>query len=698
MMRMVSGLALLAALAACSTVDERYSWDQPAMPAYKDPALKRLTAERLETFGSEKAFLDYLAKVRAIGEARGSWWAGEGVQYASLQPPEPPPPCDPSVDECNKDRVVLTASKISAPSPASMPVVSISGPTVGDSGTGAETITNVQKAGVDEGDIVKRIGRHLVVLQDGRLFAVDMETLSLTDREDIYTPKTSRVWYDEILVTGRRVLVTGFNYGEQATQFSVFALDEAGRFAPEGTFFLSSQDYYDTDNYATRLVGDKLVIYSPTYLSEIGMGEAAHWPVVRRWSETLASEDKAALERPLFDARDIYRPVQPTAMPAIHTISVCDLSAEAMKANLQCKTTALVGPENHTFYVSPDDVYVWIGTSDAPWEDQCKAASVLAHGDGLPGAVYKIPLSGAKPKVMHVRGAPRDQFAMDTSSGEFRALLFWGFSGCDRSSYDDDGALNVKYFSAPMSMFRDDIRTASEWRYTTTPAPGGMDYENRFTDDYVVYGGRESWSTGAPDADEPAKQASIVALPVKRPKEASLMTAPHSINRLERVGDDIVAAGYRDAAGLSVSMLDLNGAPRVADTLVLADRYESEGRSHAFNARLGADGDGLMGIPTVRRPEDSNRYWWWSEASDVSFMAFDRRGKLAEAGELTGAKDNAHASYKCEVSCIDWYGNARPIFIGSRIFALTGTEIVEGWLAEGKVVEVRRVNLTAPVE
>jgi hypothetical protein len=50
------------------------------------------------------------------------------------------------------------------------------------------------------------------------------------------------------------------------------------------------------------------------------------------------------------------------------------------------------------------------------------------------------------------------------------------------------------------------------------------------------------------------------------------------------------------------------------------------------------------------------------------------------------------------VSCVDWYGNARPIFIGSRIFAVTGTEIIEGRLAEGKVVEVRRVNLTAPLK
>jgi hypothetical protein len=692
MMRTASALALLVGLTACATPEANHYGDY-ARPSAEDSALRKLTADRLEKFSSEQEFADYLRRVRAIATERGAWWAGGGIQYASLQPPEPAP-CDPSVDDCEKQRVVVTGSMISAPASVSTPVTSLSYA----SSTGAETITNVQKAGVDEGDIVKRIGRHLVVLQDGRLFAVDMETLSLTDRKDVYTPKTDDAWYDEILVTERRVLVTGFNYGEQATQFSVFALDEAGRFAAEGTFFLSSQDYYDTDNYATRLVGDKLVIYSPTFLTEYGPNDARNWPVVRRWSETLASDSGEALERPLFDARDIYKPLQPTLAPAIHTISVCDLSAEAMKANLQCRTTAFVGPEDRTFYVSPDDVYVWLGTSDDPWQDQCKAGKVLNFGDGLPAAVYKVPLSGAKPKAMHVRGVPRDQFAMDTSSGEFRALVFWGRSECDRDDWDADGALNVRYFSAPMSMFRDDIRTASAWRYATTPAPDGRDYENRFTDDYVVYGGRESWSTRAPDTGEPAKKASIVAVPVGSPGDASVIMAPHSINRLERVGRDIVATGYRDAAGLSVSILDLDAAPRMADTLVLTDRYESEGRSHAFNARLGADDDGLMGIPTVKRAEESGRYWWWSEVSDVSFMAFDKGGNIEEAGTLTGTRDSEDASYKCQVSCVDWYGNARPIFIGSRIFALTGTEIVEGRLAEGKVVEVRRVNLTAPVK
>ena len=49
------------------------------------------------------------------------------------------------------------------------------------------------------------------------------------------------------------------------------------------------------------------------------------------------------------------------------------------------------------------------------------------------------------------------------------------------------------------------------------------------------------------------------------------------------------------------------------------------------------------------------------------------------------------------MSCIDWYGNARPFFLGGRVFGLIATELVEADLTGGKVTERRRVDLTAPV-
>jgi hypothetical protein len=59
-------------------------------------------------------------------------------------------------------------------------------------------------------------------------------------------------------------------------------------------------------------------------------------------------------------------------------------------------------------------------------------------------------------------------------------------------------------------------------------------------------------------------------------------------------------------------------------------------------------------------------------------------------------KAKAASGYSCAVSCVDWYGNSRAIFTGGRIFALMGTELVEGRLSSGRIGELGRLDLTAP--
>ena len=53
----------------------------------------------------------------------------------------------------------------------------------------------------------------------------------------------------------------------------------------------------------------------------------------------------------------------------------------------------------------------------------------------------------------------------------------------------------------------------------------------------------------------------------------------------------------------------------------------------------------------------------------------------------------------CKASCVDWYGNARPLFVGDRVFALLGYELVEGRLdgrGSAERIEERRRASFAP--
>lgn len=43
-------------------------------------------------------------------------------------------------------------------------------------------------------------------------------------------------------------------------------------------------------------------------------------------------------------------------------------------------------------------------------------------------------------------------------------------------------------------------------------------------------------------------------------------------------------------------------------------------------------------------------------------------------------------------SCVDWYGDARPIFLRGRVYALLGYELVEGDAAGERIRETRRVT------
>jgi hypothetical protein len=66
---------------------------------------------------------------------------------------------------------------------------------------------------------------------------------------------------------------------------------------------------------------------------------------------------------------------------------------------------------------------------------------------------------------------------------------------------------------------------------------------------------------------------------------------------------------------------------------------------------------------------------------------------LTELGDLAaGTNGNGGGDDACAASCVDWYGNARPVFLRGRVFALLGYELVEGRIAGGAIREVRRTS------
>ena len=99
----------------------------------------------------------------------------------------------------------------------------------------------------------------------------------------------------------------------------------------------------------------------------------------------------------------------------------------------------------------------------------------------------------------------------------------------------------------------------------------------------------------------------------------------------------------------------------------------------------------MLGLPVIRDYEETDLDFY-----QTADMAFLRRGndRLRLMGTLDSRPD-LQRDDRCVVSCIDWYGDARPIFVGDRIFALLGYELVEGRPDGRGISELQRVNFAS---
>lgn len=119
---------------------------------------------------------------------------------------------------------------------------------------------------------------------------------------------------------------------------------------------------------------------------------------------------------------------------------------------------------------------------------------------------------------------------------------------------------------------------------------------------------------------------------------------------------------------------------------------QGETRSHGFFFKPSGEGDGTLGLP-IRRSGAPGYEQLVNGSAEVMFLGVQNLG-FRPLGALA-SDPNTPQDDQCTVSCVDWYGNARPIFYRGRVFALLGYELVEGALGGGRstIRELDRTNL-----
>ena len=557
----------------------------------------------------------------------------------------------------------------SAPAPASAPAMAAKEGLA--AGAAADSVTNVQHAGVDEGGIVKLHGEHLVILRRGRLFTVRVgdRDLKPVSAVDAFAPdiNPSGAWYDEMLIADNKIAVIGYSYARGGTEIGVFEISPNGALSYKATWHLRSNDYYSSRNYASRLIGSKLVFYTPLYLNPWQGVQYSAFPAVRKWRSGATPEEF----KRIAPATRIYRtdePLDPNQGVALHTVTSCDLA----KPDLACESTAVLGAPGRVFYVSANSVFVWTTS----W-----TRGVGTQQPAVRSGVFRIPLDGSAPSALKVAGSPIDQFSFLEGEDGFLNVLV-------RSNGRGDGMWAAETNSGDLALLRVHLGRFSDGRdsapaesYKALPKPGGYAMQNRFIGEYLLYGAGAGWRR-----PQHTTESEVFAV---RYSGGYTYAVPlvHGVDRIEALGANAVVIGS-DGTDLHFTSVRLSNHPVARDRYTRRNAAQGETRSHGFFYKPDTEYDGLVGLPIIGGGQAAGRNLRHESASLLYLR--NQSLSLSELGTLDSRPASSNDS--CRASCVDWYGNSRPLFIRKRVFALMGYEIVEGRVSDNRIAEVRRVN------
>jgi len=498
------------------------------------------------------------------------------------------------------------------------------------------------EAGGDERPTVQVEGDRLLVLRRGRLFTVDIGggALRPVSWVDAFGYIPTGGWHDEVLASGDRAVVIGSNYGGRDTELNLFRRDSAGELAHRDSYYLiSDDDPWASHTYAARMAGGRLLLY--TALPVQYRFADSHRPAIAAWG---------APRQPTAPATRVYRAIsgdQPFSdWEVLHTVMACDLGE-----GLRCESIALYAPRARVFHVSPTAVYLWI-----------------PRDGSRPTMLYRLPLDGSAPTALQVSGRPVDPSAfLESADGHLNVLLRPEPGGAPGQP-PGYAAGPLALLRVPLAELGDGSRAAAPARYRALPlkTPGVL--RHRFVGEWLIYGtgaGREAyavrWAGG----------------------EVSEVPLVHPVDRIEEMGSGAVVMGT-DGRELHLSTLRLG--PGAA---ALAYRATLPGDTiHGFFYHAEGKDLGVVAVP-VRGPVQFGVPGQLLGADQIRFLR-NRDLRLSALGELSAGVFGGDD--ECVTSCLDWYRGTRPLFVGGRILALLGYELVEAVEEEGGLRELRRVS------
>lgn len=579
----------------------------------------------------------------------------------------------------------------------------------------SESITNNQESSVDEGGIVKRYGDFLLILKRGKIYVVETgEQLRKVGEFNVQqTQKPYDSWYDELLIHKNKVIVIGYSYSLRGSEYQFFSITSEGQLEHEKTYIIKSSDYFDQNNYASRLVDGNLVFILKNLQVESNSEvqsedeESLTLPTIA----TLNKDNTVSDSRDLFSSHNIYNPLLSTYNPQMTSVVVCPLDND----NFQCSATSVFGGYSAAHYVSRNAVYIWNSGNRhvlaLPEISDDEINEMLKQGylnEDEQSIVYRIPL----PKIglfsrnsqsenvtaVALKGQPIDQFSF-AERDDHLLLVSRSYPIDKPHPYSDVNTpypLETYALSIPLSDFSNNVQHIPEENYLWIDP---QDYSNswgmvnRFVDKYLLL--------SHPSNDGSRRSLLKIINPLNFQIIDTLKT-DFSIAQIYPAGKNAVLLGNalqgnKSASVTATLQLEYN-LPNIVDTYIENESHLAESRSHSFFYRPYEHG-GIAGFPIGRPLEgesykrENDQFFQREPIIDMNYFTIDQQLFMRSAGALKGDRSTVWSNRStCKVSCTDWYGSARPIFIGDRIFALLKYELIEGVLSGNSVFEEQRIN------
>lgn len=534
-----------------------------------------------------------------------------------------------------------------------------------------ESITNNQELGVDEGGIVKNIGDHLVVLHKGRLSAVSIANNELKETDSLFAARSTdlqkNVWYDELLVSGSRIYVIGYRYHSDsnsaqtlddpckrlfhgATEVNSFVLKD-GKLSRLQTRFIESADYFSGDNYASRMIDGRLVFYMPhPAFNFCNSNEQAVTQIPQELNYDARSGFTAI--KPLFAGTDVYKNIDVIERTAMfHTVVSCGLPEDG---SLDCKSKAVLGDYSRNKYVSRD--FVYLATAKKIYSLGLKDLFVRAHASV---------------------GAPINQFSFKEDNGELNVIV--EDYGADNQDTRSASSCSVKLLKLPLSRFdAAGTQDLSQSETTLVTASHCSVSQNRFV-------GRNAVIARFADSGD---RHDLISINLDTGNKRTKNLAGY-IGRIDMLSNEEAFLTVRSMDGnLEAMNLRLDAPEFKFSVLKLGRAAEGESRSHGFFQKPLDDNGHLVGLPILTLRADQTA-WWGHGLSNVAFMRVAADDSMKLLGSVESGKDTSI----CQSSCVDWYGNTRPIFLKNRMFALMGHEMAEIKLEGDALTQAARVQM-----